>query len=240
MVGNGSDGDSAPLGFSPHTLDELQDLWTPLSAGELLARVGHFLRIMSQMMEEVAYMTETLAQRHRESTEEGLQGGKRHNPGSPHRRRAEQGRTPGPPPAEETPSSSDAVPRERSTRHDPVPREEHLTAEDWAIMTAVENCVVWRSLKALNLQREKLLAAICMTFQETVEGNPQRSTVGCPEDFGTGGVDGGQTMMRRSWSCKTNTTICSTMSWASRLQWRSGIRKPRPLERWGKVVGLEM
>ena len=73
---------------------------------------------------------------------------------------------------------------ERNTRHDPVPREEHLTVEDWAIKTAVESCVVRRSLKAFNLkQREKLLAAICMTFQETVEGNPQRSTVGCPDDF---------------------------------------------------------
>ena len=51
-------------------------------------------------------------------------------------------------------------------------------------MTVVENCIVWRTLKAFNLkQREKLLAAICMTFQETVEGNSHRSTVGCPQDF---------------------------------------------------------
>ena len=39
--------------------------------------------------------------------------------------------------------------------------EEHLTAEDWAIMAAVEKRTVWRSLKALHLRRrEKLLAAI--------------------------------------------------------------------------------
>ena len=79
-------------------------------------------------------------------------------------------------------------------------------AEDWAIMTAVENCVVWRSLKALNLkQREKLLAAICMTFQETVEGNPQRSTVGCPDDFRDWGRrwgtddDAAQLVMQNQW-----------------------------------------
>ena len=67
-------------------------------------------------------------------------------------------------------------------------------------MTAVENFVVWRSLKALNLkQREQLLAAICMTFQETVEGNPQRSTVGCPEIFVTGEGGGEQMMRRHNW-----------------------------------------
>ena len=38
--------------------------------------------------------------------------------------------------------------RKRNTRHDPVPREEHLADEGWAMMTAVENCVVWRSLKS--------------------------------------------------------------------------------------------
>ena len=73
-------------------------------------------------------------------------------------------------------------------------------------MTAVENCVVWRSLKALNLkQREKLLAAICMTFQETAESNPQRSTVGCPEDFRDWGRrwgthdDAAQLVMQNQW-----------------------------------------
>ena len=51
-------------------------------------------------------------------------------------------------------------------------------------MTAVENCVAWRSLKCLNLkQREKLLAAVCLTFQETVEGNSGRIAVACPQDF---------------------------------------------------------
>ena len=32
-------------------------------------------------------------------------------------------------------------------------------------------------------EREKLLAAICMVFQEMVEGNASRSTVNVPEDF---------------------------------------------------------
>ena len=51
-------------------------------------------------------------------------------------------------------------------------------------MTAVENCIVWKTFKAFNLkQRERLVAAICMTSQETVEGNTHRSTVGCPQDF---------------------------------------------------------
>ena len=51
-------------------------------------------------------------------------------------------------------------------------------------MTAVENCVVSRSLKSLDLkQREKLLATVRLTFQETVEGNSNRITVGKPDDF---------------------------------------------------------
>ena len=37
-----------------------QALWDPLTAGELLARVGHFIRSMSQMMEEVGYLAEVL------------------------------------------------------------------------------------------------------------------------------------------------------------------------------------
>ena len=51
-------------------------------------------------------------------------------------------------------------------------------------MAVVENCVVWKLLKSLNLkQRGKLLAAIFMTFQETVEGNSNRSTSGRRQDF---------------------------------------------------------
>ena len=90
---------------------------------------------------------------------------------------------------EEAPASSSNVPSEtpterRSTRRDAVPLEEHLTEEDWAIMAAVERCPVWRSLKSLNLrQREKLLAAVCMVIQETVEGTADRTTVNCPDDF---------------------------------------------------------
>ena len=68
------DGDTTPLGFSSHTLDELQALWSPLSAGELLARVGHFLRIISQMMEEVGYMAEALAGQHRGNPDEECGG----------------------------------------------------------------------------------------------------------------------------------------------------------------------
>ena len=77
------------------------------------------------------------------------------------------------------PSADMASGGERNTRNDPVSREEHLTDED-----AVENCVVWKLLKSLNLrQREKLLAAICLTFKEVVEGTSERSTVGRPQDF---------------------------------------------------------
>ena len=47
-------------------LSAIQELWTPLSAGELLSRIGHFLRRVSQMMDEVGYITETLARIHRE------------------------------------------------------------------------------------------------------------------------------------------------------------------------------
>ena len=83
------------------------------------------------------------------------------------------------------PTTSIAIPEGgRNTRGDQIPREEHLTDEDWTIMRAVENCMVWKLLKSLNLkQRENLLAAICLTFQEIVEGYEERSTVGKPEDF---------------------------------------------------------
>ena len=189
-IGSEADGDTTPAGFSPDTLDTLQALWTPLSAGELLSRIGHFLRIVRQMMDEVGYMTE----RHREQaqpkpharqkndssrgvTGNRCRGGELDQEGQG----PQQGEAPFS--SSNMPPNSSAV-GERNTRHDPVPREEHLTDEDWAIMAAVENCKVWRMLKALSLkQREKLLAAICMTLQETVEGNPQRGTVGCPDDF---------------------------------------------------------
>ena len=37
-------------------------------------------------------------------------------------------------------------------------------------MTAVENCIMWSSLKALQQrEREKLLAAGCLSIQEIVE-----------------------------------------------------------------------
>ena len=59
-IGVGTEDDeaeNAPLGFPLNTLDKIQALRNPLTAGELLARVGHFLRIVSQVMEEVGYMT---------------------------------------------------------------------------------------------------------------------------------------------------------------------------------------
>ena len=94
----------------------------------------------------------------------------------------------------EEPSSSTAIPGtagERRTRE--APMEEHLTSEDWAIMSAVERCTVWRALKSFNLrQREKLLAAVCMVLQETVEGNANRSTVNVPEYFRDWGRRWGQ------------------------------------------------
>ena len=95
---------------------------------------------------------------------------------------------------------------DRNIRRDLIPREEHLTSEDWAIMAAVERCTVWRSVKSLNLrQREKLLAAICMVFQESVEGNANRSTVNAPEDFRDWGrrwgqdEDAAQLVMQNQW-----------------------------------------
>ena len=52
-------------------------------------------------------------------------------------------------------------------------------------MAAVERCPVWRTLKTFNLkEREKLLAAICLVFQETVvEGNSDICTISGVEDF---------------------------------------------------------
>ena len=62
----------APPGFPPATLTAIEDLWSPFGAGALLARVGHLLRILSQMMEEVGYIAETKARTHRqEAPEEG-------------------------------------------------------------------------------------------------------------------------------------------------------------------------
>ena len=72
-------------------------------------------------------------------------------------------------------------------------REENLTAEDWAIMEAVERCPTWRALKSFNLrEREKLLAALCMIIQELVEGNNNRSTAILLEDFRDWGRRRGQ------------------------------------------------
>ena len=45
--------DSAPARFPPPTLEAIQYLCAPLSAGELLSRLGHFLRLMGPMMDEV-------------------------------------------------------------------------------------------------------------------------------------------------------------------------------------------
>ena len=65
-----------------------------------------------------------------------------------------------------------------------MPREENLTAKDWAIMEAVERCPVWRTLKSFNLRkREKLLAAFCVTVQELVEENLERPSTTSLDDF---------------------------------------------------------
>ena len=70
---------------------------------------------------------------------------------------------------------------------------DNLTAEDWALMDAVERCPVWRALKAFNLkQREKLLAAMCLVTQESVEGNQQRTTIHGVEEFRDWGRRWGQ------------------------------------------------
>ena len=162
-------------------------------------------------------MTETLSRRHRENPEEEedktnlVHGEKRRKPGTHRRRSATMEEGDGPTQGGEEPASSSNVPPkpstgERNTRFNLIPREEHLTAEDWAIMEAVEKFIVWRSLKALNLrQREKLLAAICIVFQETVEGNPGRSTVNTPDDFRDWGrrwgtdEDAAQSVMQNQW-----------------------------------------
>ena len=200
-VSNNAHEEEAALGFSSRALDEVQNLKDPLTAGELLARLGHFLRIVSQMMEEVGYMAELIAQGHRPTPEEEgdetnlVQGTKRFTPASYRRRAPGEDEGAGVPNGEE-PASSANIPGttgERSTREDPIPREERLTAEDWAIMAAVERCAVWRALKAFNLrQREKLLAAMCLVVQETVEGNEERTTVHGPEDFRDWGRRWGQ------------------------------------------------
>ena len=63
------------------------------------------------------------------------------------------------------PGPSTTTTGERNTGNDPIPREEHLTEEDRAIMTAVENyCVVWRSLKSLKLTQRKRLLAACVDW----------------------------------------------------------------------------
>ena len=194
-IGVGAEGEepeNAPLGFHADTLEAIQAQWDPFSAGELLARVGHFLRIISQMMEEIGYMAEVISRGHRPQTEGDatnlMQGTKRPLPAGDRRRVPERGTNTdegGEECEENLPSSSTArTVGRRNTRNDAVPREEDLTSEDWAIMAAVERCSVWRTLKAFNLkEREKLLAAICLVFQETVEGNSDICTISEVEDF---------------------------------------------------------
>ena len=101
------------------------------------------------MMEEVGYIAETIARTHRQKApEEGdeqalMQGRKKLKRGEGRRREGERTDDYD----EEEGDEVDRLLRQQCRRvrqpvDDPVPREEHLTAEDWAIMTAVENCVV--------------------------------------------------------------------------------------------------
>ena len=107
--------ENAPLGFHADTLEAIQAQWDPLSAGELLARVGHFLRIISQMMEEIGYMAEVISRGHRTQTEGDatnlMQGTKRPLPAGDRRRGPARGTDTdegGEECAEELPSSSTA------------------------------------------------------------------------------------------------------------------------------------
>ena len=126
-------------------------------------------------MEEVGYMAEILSRGHRPGPDpehDATNLMKRHLSAGDRRRSSGGGM--------ETARTT----TRRTTRHDPVPREENLTEEDWAIMRAVERCPVWKTIKSFNLrEREKLLAAICMILQETVEGNTEKSTINTLEDF---------------------------------------------------------
>ena len=149
-------------------------------------------------MEEVGYMAELISRGHRPTPEkEGdvtnlVQGAKRHKPAS-HRQTCPVDDEETDAQMGEEPASSTNIPGIAGERSTKGAREEHLTAEDWAIMAAVERCAVRRALKALNLrQREKLLAAICMVFQETVGGNEEKSTVNRPENFRDWGRRWGQ------------------------------------------------
>ena len=97
-------------------------------------------------MEEVGYIAETMAcTRRQEAPEEGdEQGeGRRREGERTDDYDEEEGDEVRPSTLSTVPESS-AASGERNARHAPVPWEEHLTAEDWAIMTAVENCVIWR------------------------------------------------------------------------------------------------
>ena len=143
-------------------------------------------------MEEIGSMPEVISREHRPQTEGDatnlMQGTKRPLPAGDRGRVSERGTNTddgGEECEEELPSSSTArTVGSRNTRNDAVPREEDLTSEDWAIMAAVERCSVWRTLKAFNLkEREKLLAAICLVFQETVEGNSDICAISGVEDF---------------------------------------------------------
>ena len=124
-----------------------------------------------------------------------MQGTKRSRKPSHRRRALEEGLNEEVPRGEEATSSTNipGTMEGRSTREDPVSREENLTAEDWAVMDAVERCPVWRAFKALNLrQREKLLAAMCLVTQESVEGNEERPTIHGVEEFRDWGRRWGQ------------------------------------------------
>ena len=250
-IGVGTEDDeseNAPLGFDPATLDEVQTLWDPLTAGELLARVGHFLRIMSQMMEEVGYMAEILSRGHRPGPDPEhdatnlMQSMKRHLSAGDRRRSSGGGVETGGGDEEDTvemPSSSTSAARtttRRTTRHDPVPREENLTEEDWAIMRAVGRCPVWKTIKSFNLrEREKLLAAICMILQETVEGNTEKRVLLIQWKISeTGPGDGEKMTTTRSVHYRTSGTICYAILWVSRLLWMCGAL--RMLLTLGKIL----
>ena len=74
-------------------------------------------------------------------------------------------------------------------------------------MEAVEKCPVWRTLKSFNLrEREKLLAALCMTVQEFVEEKSERPSTTSLADFRDWGRrwgqddDRAQLTLQRQWN----------------------------------------
>ena len=234
-VSNTTDGEDPALGFSSHSLDKIQNHWDPLPAGELLARLGHFLRTVSQMMEEVGYMAELMARGHRPTPEEEgdeanlMQGTKRPRPPS-HRRRALEEDTGEEVSDGEVPTSSTNIPgnlEARNTREDPIPKRRTLR-QKIGLLWMPWNAARPESSQSVYDNEKSSLQLCAWSPKSQWRGMRKGPRYMAWKNSVIGGEDGDKMNQRLSYSFSTSETTCCAMSWELQQQWRYGNPVQRP------------